>query len=128
MAQDFLPFYEEEISHRKELKYPPFHRLVNFRMKGNSLSRTRDYAALFGKLSMELREKVRSFQNDIEILGPSEAPWEKLKGKYRWQMLVKGREHRILHRFTEKVIVGIKPQIKISGVRLSVDVDPLNLL
>jgi primosomal protein N' (replication factor Y) len=128
MAQDFLPFYEEEILYRKELKYPPFQRLVNFRMVGNSLSKTRDYASSLGKLSIELQKKERSFQNNIEILGPVEAPWEKLKGKYRWQMLVKGKDHRILHQFAEKVIALIKPQIKISGVKLTVDVDPINLL
>ncbi len=126
--QDFLPFYEEEILFRKELKYPPFQRLVNFRMVGNSLSKTRDYASSLGKLSNELQKKEQSFQNNIEILGPAEAPWEKLKGKYRWQMLVKGKDYRILHQCTEKVFSLRKPQIKISGVKLTVDVDPLNLL
>ena len=127
-AQDFLPFYGEEILHRKELNYPPFHRLVNFRIVGNSHSRTYNYANLLGKLSMDLWEKERSFQDNIEILGPAEAPREKLKGKYRWQMLIKGQDHRVLHQFTEKVIVLIKPQIKISGVKLTVDIDPINLL
>ena len=111
-----------------ELDYPPFHRLVNFRMAGNSLSRTRDYATMLGELSLDLCEKDYSFRNTIEILGPAEAPWEKLKGKYRWQMLIKGRDHRVLHNFTEKVLHSLKPRIKVSGVRVTVDVDPVNLL
>jgi len=128
VTQDFLHFYDTEISLRKELDYPPFHRLVNFRMAGNSLSRTRDYATMLGELSLDLCEKDSSFRNTIEILGPAEAPWEKLKGKYRWQMLIKGRDHRVLHNFTEKVLLSLKPRIKVSGVRVTVDVDPVNLL
>ena len=128
VTQDFLHFYDTEISLRKELDYPPFHRLVNFRMAGNSLSRTRDYATMLGELSLDLCEKDSSFRNAIEILGPAEAPWEKLKGKYRWQMLIKGRDHRVLHNFTEKVLLSLKPRIRVPGVRVTVDVDPINLL
>jgi len=128
VTQDFLRFHDAEISLRKELDYPPFHRLVNFRMVGNSLSRTRDYATTLGALSMDLQQKNHSFRNTIEILGPAEAPWEKLKGKYRWQMLIKGQDHRVLHSFTEKVLLSLKPRIRGSGVRVTADVDPVNLL
>jgi len=128
ITQNFQSFYEQEIAHRKDLDYPPFSRLVNFRIIGRSLVRTRKFAAMLGKLTMELKHEEDSFQNTIEILGPAEAPWEKLKGNYRWQMLVKGRNRKILHRFAEKIIIDVKPQIKISGVQLSVDVDPINLL
>ncbi|MFH0812399.1 MAG: primosomal protein N' [Pseudomonadota bacterium] len=128
MDQDFPTFYKEEIVHRKELNYPPFYRLVNVRMVGNSLSLTREYATRFGRLCLGLQEKVKSFHTNLEMLGPAEAPWEKLKGKYRWQMLIKGRDHKVLHQFTEEILISIKTHINIPGVKLSVDIDPINLL
>jgi len=128
VTQDFLHFYDAEISMRKELDYPPFHRLVIFRMVGNSLSRTRDYATRLGELCMALREKEHAFRNAIEILGPAEAPWEKLKGKYRWQMLIKGQDHRVLHTFIETVLLSVTARLRVAGIRLTVDVDPVNLL
>jgi len=128
ITQNFLSFYKQEISRRKELTYPPFSRLANFLIAGNNQLQTREYAVNLGKLSTELQQKEGLFKNTIEILGPASAPWEKLKGKYRWQMLVKGRDHNVLHLFTQKVMVDIKPQISISGVMLRLDIDPLNLL
>jgi len=128
-GQDFFPFYEQEVAQRDELQYPPFHRMVNFRIKGNSLPRTLDGATRLGKLSQELKKKEKIFKDAIiDILGPVGAPREKLKGKYRFQMLIKGPDYRVLHSFTERVIARILPHLKIPGVKITVDVDPIDLL
>ena len=128
MNQDFFPFYEQEVSQRDELKYPPFHRMVNFRIKGNSLTRTLDGATRLGKLSQELKNKEKFFKNAVEILGPVESPREKLKGKFRFQMLIKGPDYRVLHSFTDRVITRLLPLLNLPGVKISVDVDPVDLL
>lgn len=128
VGQSFLSFFEEEITHRQELLYPPFHRMVNFRISGTIPARTRSYAKALGKLCQGLLSRDSSFQKDICILGPAEALWEKLKGTYRWQMVAKGPSHELLHRFTEKVLSEVAPKIMVPGIRLSVDVDPVSLL
>jgi primosomal protein N' (replication factor Y) len=129
MSQNFFPFYEQEVSQRDELQYPPFHRMINLRIKGNNLSRTLEGATRLGKLSQELKKKEKIFKDAvIDILGPVEAPREKLKGKYRFQMLIKGPDYRILHAFTERIITRIIPNLKIPGVKITVDVDPIDLL
>jgi len=128
-GQDFSPFYEQEVAQRDELQYPPFHRMVNFRIKGNSLSRTLEGTSRLGKLSQELKKKEKIFKDaTIDILGPVEAPREKLKGKYRFQMLIKGPDYRVLHSFIERIITKILPHLKIPGVKITVDVDPIDLL
>lgn len=126
--QDFSAFYKKEISPRQELGFPPFARLVNFRIIGPDISRTKEKAHQLGVLSRTLQEKENPFQKHIEILGPAEAPREKLKGKYRFQMLVKSPDYRILHSFTEKILTEVIPQVKPAGVKISVDVDPIDLL
>jgi primosomal protein N' (replication factor Y) len=128
MRQDFFPFYEKEISQRDELQYPPFHRMVNFRIKGNSLPHTLNAATQLGTLSHQLKNKDNFFKDAIEILGPVGSPREKLKGKYRFQMLIKGPHYRALHSFTEKIITRIFPNITFPGVKITVDVDPFDLL
>jgi primosomal protein N' (replication factor Y) (superfamily II helicase) len=128
MSQDFFPFYEQEVSQRDELQYPPFHRMINFRIKGTNLPQTLEGATRLGKLSQELKKKEKVFKDVIDILGPVEAPREKLKGKYRFQMLIKGPDYRILHSFTERIITKIFPHLNIPGVKISVDVDPIDLL
>ncbi|MFH2012739.1 MAG: primosomal protein N' [Pseudomonadota bacterium] len=125
---NFTSFYKEEIVFRKELNYPPFCRLISFRVLGNSKKDTAEYAEDLGEFSKYLLEKNSSYHEYIEILGPVTAPIEKLRGKYRWQMLVKGKKSDLLHSFAKQLIQEAPLRIKGKGVTLSVDVDPINML
>ena len=125
---DFLNFFSEEMSFRRETNYPPFSRLIIFRITGNSERRTEKYAYELGKVSKDLLDRNRDFRKCIEILGPVAAPLERLKGKYRKQILIKGRKPNLLHSFARNVINNATAGIKSSGVKLSVDVDPINML
>lgn len=124
--QDFLGFYNEEIKFRRELNYPPFSRLINFRLTGNSEKKTMLAAKEMGKIGENLLKE--DFYKWIEILGPSMAPFSKIKGKYRWQMLAKGSEPKSLHQFANVLADRLKPFIKGRGVNLDIDVDPIFIL
>ena len=128
IRQDFLSFYHQEISLREELGYPPFSRLVNVRIVGKDGGETGKCAVALGKGCCELQQKSQDYRNSLEILGPVEAPWEKLKGKYRWQLLLKGKNREDLHRFTHAVANSLAPKVKNPGVAVTVDIDPINLL
>lgn len=125
---DFVGFYEEEIDFRKELNYPPFSRLINFKIMGNSRRRTGEHAEELGGIGKDLLERDKDYQKYIEILGPVTAPLEKLRGKYRWQMLVKGQKPNLLHSFAREALRKAASKIKGDGVTLSVDVDPISML
>ena len=125
---DFSGFYKEELEFRRDLNYPPFTRLVNFRIMGNSKRQTEEYAVELGRISKDLLERNRDYQGYIEILGPVTAPIEKLKGKYRRQILVKGQKTDILHSFVRQVLRKVPSGKKSRGVSLAVDVDPINML
>jgi len=43
-------------------------------------------------------------------------------------MLIKGPDYRVLHSFAERIITRIIPHLKIPGVKITVDVDPVDLL
>ena len=126
--QAFSHFYEEEIKFRKELNYPPFSRLINFKMEGNSKSKTAAFAENIGRLAHSLCSEKSRYRRDIEILGPSASPWEKIKGKYRYQMLIKGAPLTTLRSFASHLLNQIPTAIKGGGVKFYVDVDPVSLL
>ena len=126
--QRFTLFYEEEVKFRRELNYPPFSRLINFRMEGTSRKKTADFADRLGMLAHALLHAEGRFHEGIELLGPAAAPWEKIKGKYRFQLVVKGSPLKLLRSFASQLINRVTDMARGSGVTFSVDVDPVSLL
>jgi primosomal protein N' (replication factor Y) len=123
---DYLGFYREEIQFRKALEYPPFSRFINFRLVGNSEKRTKDSAEEMGRIGQSLLRK--GYGKRIDILGPSSALFAKMRGKYRWQMLAKGKIPQWLHQFAKELALRMEFQIKGKGVNLDIDVDPVFIL
>ncbi|MDY7032693.1 MAG: primosomal protein N' [Thermodesulfobacteriota bacterium] len=127
-SHNFIEFYKEEINFRRELNYPPFSRLVNFRILGNDRKKTKEYADELEEITKDLLERNEKYRSQMEFLGPVVAPLEKLRGKYRWQMMVKGQNPDLLHSFGKEMLQKSALRIKGKGVTLSIDVDPINML
>jgi len=125
--QDFAKFYQEEARFRSELSYPPFSRLINFRIGGNSQKRSIKAAEEMGEWGRRL-VKERTYGGGIEILGPSPAPLVKLKGKYRYHMLVKGKRAHSLHQFVEELASEMNKRWIGRGISLTIDVDPISVM
>lgn len=124
-THNFEKFAEEELKIRQELYYPPFGRLATVRIQGADLSRLRQACQLISQRAESLKQRFEAYQA-LEVLGPSEAPLAKLRNQYRFQMLLKARDPSSLHRFCHQLLSDEKwiP----SGVKMSLDVDPLHLL
>jgi primosomal protein N' (replication factor Y) len=123
---DYLGFYQEEIQFRKALEYPPFSRFINFRLVGNSEKRTKGMAEEMGKIGQSLLKK--GYGKGIEILGPSAAPFAKMRGKFRWQMLAKGKSPPLLHQFAKAFASRMEVPLRGKGINLDIDVDPVFIL
>jgi primosomal protein N' (replication factor Y) len=65
---------------------------------------------------------------DLKVLGPVEAPLSKLKGKYRWQIFLRSKGPNLLHVFLKKVGDDLKRMLRGSGVSLTLDIDPYQML
>jgi primosomal protein N' (replication factor Y) (superfamily II helicase) len=59
------------------------------------------------------------------VLGPVTAPLGKVRGRFRWQILLKGRDRQELHRLMFHFRTGFNHP---STVRLVIDVDPVEML
>ncbi|NWF93343.1 MAG: primosomal protein N' [Syntrophaceae bacterium] len=123
---DFIGFYQEESQFRRALGYPPFSRLINFRLFGNSEKKTEVVSEKMGRIARDLLKS--GYGKGVEILGPSVAPFAKMKGKFRWQMLAKGKSPSFLHQFAQELAVRLEKEAKEKGVTLDIDVDPVFIL
>lgn len=124
---DFIGFYKQEISFRKEIGYPPFKRLIHFRGEGNSLEKVQKFAQNLHALIIGLKKNNPDYEEQLEVLGPAPAPLAHLRGKHRYHILLKGQNWAKLHNFCQEILAQ-QEKIAISGVRLIVDVDPVNML
>ena len=124
---DYLGFYRQELQFRREFEYPPFTRLVHILIQGNPERTVRDKAQEIGNLLSLEREK-RNLTSSLTLLGPVPAPIIKIKGKHRWQILLKGKDPRMLHQISAWVQETGNRYLKGSGVQLILDVDPVDML
>ncbi|MFQ5586649.1 MAG: primosomal protein N' [Thermodesulfobacteriota bacterium] len=117
---DYEGFFNDELPLRKEVVYPPFTRLACIRVEGN-----REEQVVRAITEMK-RTGEKATQRGIDILGPAPAFLARLKGKHRWQMLIKGEKVRPLHAFLANVKAEFDRK-KYQGVTLTIDVDPVEI-
>jgi len=112
-------FYEQEAATRRELGYPPFGRLANLLVWGRDGSAVREHAVRLGDA---LRPTLPA---GWSVLGPSPAPLSKLKGVWRWHLLVKAPSDAPVAAVVGTVFAGLSAR---QGVSVTADIDPTDLL
>jgi primosomal protein N' (replication factor Y) len=122
--QDFKNFYEQEIAFRRSLKYPPFSRIIQLKIAGRDKRQTAALAEAIGQHCQGLRRRESHFQHTVEMMGPIEAALNRIAGKYRWQILLKGQQVKTLHRFTRYLMAENPTLFNRRGLSVAVDVDP----
>jgi primosomal protein N' (replication factor Y) len=116
---DYTGMYTREIELRESLGYPPFSRLANVKIEGTENTFVQDAAARLADLARKLQSS-----SDLEVLGPAPAPLTRLRDKYRWQLLIKGRKLDRLHYLLHKLEGEISSLSKGGKIKISIDVDP----
>jgi len=103
--RSFEEFYKEEIEFRKALNYPPFSRMIKIEFSD------KDRQKAFLKM-----QKFLNCLGDIkEIVGFGEAPIFKLKNRYRYQVLLKGKNlHKLISHCIDR--------------DMKIDVDPVSFI
>lgn len=122
---DYESFFHWEMKQREELGYPPFGRLALVGFKSPSQLHVEKAAYAF--LSYIPKEK------GLEILGPAPAFLSKLKREYRYQILLRTRKKEDpggirLHNAVRKAMGAYGSISPYPDVRVSVDIDPMDLL
>ncbi len=122
-SHDYAGFYADELPLRRDLLYPPFSRIVNLHF--SSIHRERGLTAVenAGKIAGALALKAAK-REEIQVIGPAEAPLARIRNRYRWQLLLKGKNVNVLHALAREVLVKAAAK----GVEIKADVDPVSFL
>jgi primosomal protein N' (replication factor Y) len=89
-AHDYVAMYDREIEVRRKLGYPPFGRLVRLTYSHTGADYAREQAAImFGRLKSE---HARLGLANLDILGPSPAYLPRLRGRWRWNITLRGAD------------------------------------
>ncbi len=120
VKHDFLGFYKKEIELRKELFYPPFRHMVNLRLSGTKKNVVEKYSEKLFEVIYRNIEK----QSEIKILGPVPCPKTRIKSKYRFQILLKGKRQNL--RKVCYLIDKYRSKLLPTSVQLEIDVDPIS--
>jgi primosomal protein N' (replication factor Y) len=121
-AHDYEGFYADEIPSREDAGYPPFSRLA---MVSLSCTAEQPVEHAANEAARMLRELRRVMNARIEILGPAPAPLAKVRGRFRWQILLKSANRTDM----KKVLVTFRSQWNPSRIiRTNVDIDPVDTL
>ncbi len=117
LERDDRAFADEEMRFRRIFHYPPFTRMIQLRLEDRDRARgERAIGALARRLAAHpLAEGVR-------VLGPAPAPFERLRGRWRFQILLRGASGTRLR----KLVRAATPETHPGD--LIVDVDPYELL
>lgn len=125
VAHDYQGFFAAESEFRRALNYPPFGRLVNLRLYGSKLSEVETKAKTLAEQLHKLQASNPAFGDQVEVLGPAPAPIEKLRNRYRWQLLLRSKRSSVLLKFARQAQDLMQPS---RTVRLQIDVDPHSML
>jgi primosomal protein N' (replication factor Y) (superfamily II helicase) len=84
---DYLSFYKQELEYRRQLGYPPFRRLAGLTFAHFNDERCQKEAEkMRDKLMNEIERRGLA---DISLIGPAPAFIHRLRGKFRWQLIVR---------------------------------------
>jgi primosomal protein N' (replication factor Y) len=114
---DYESFTQAELEQRAALNYPPYGHLILLRLSGLDAAEVENAAE-------EIAERISGTKSDCEILGPAPASIMRVARRYRWQILLK---------FPPDLSVELPHLSELrascpSGVSLTIDVDPLNMM
>ncbi len=123
-AHEYKEFMDIELSHRSELGYPPFSRLLLIRVSGAKQPGVE-------KRAQEVVETLYSrfdLRTDLKILGPSPAPIWKMKRQYIYQILVKSPPDADFSPLMDVINAEFGGGKRKGGIRVEFDVDPYQLM
>jgi len=120
--QNFLQFYQRELAARKIMDYPPFSYLIRILVT--------DYHEKTIILYLEAFTEIikKDYVDNVEILGPAQAPIGKIKNRYRWQAILKGKDLELLKKAALNGLHQTQKGETNKTLRVILDVEPQSIL
>ncbi|MDO5437187.1 MAG: primosomal protein N', partial [bacterium] len=122
--QDYKTFYQNEIEMREAFDYPPFSSIIRVILQSKNIFRAQRASM---EIAMRLKDWIEklSLTERLIVLGPVPCVIEKLKGDFRFNIIIKNKltekGHQTVLGFLRKVILP-------NDIKMIVDVDPTDVL
>jgi primosomal protein N' (replication factor Y) len=118
VRHDYEGFARDELARREVAGYPPYARMIVLRLEGRDAHEVSTAAAAVAGCARALAHR------ELRVLGPSEAPIPRLRGRTRFQIWLAGTDRGKLSAVSRETQRMPLP----GSVRLEVDVDPQSVL
>lgn len=121
-SQDYPAFYNEEITLRKALIYPPF---CDIYMIGFVSSVEKDAALASAEFLRLLRQKIQDENPDfpLRVLGPSAYNYVRMNGKYRYKLILKCKNTQEFRRFVSELLASCNKNRSFANVTVFADIN-----
>ncbi len=122
---NYVEFANQELEHRQFFHYPPFGKITAIRISGmreqEVISEGQQLAYYLNGLIQEY-EKLKS----AKVLGPTPAPLSRIKNRYRYHLLIKAQNHKVINFIAQRAEQFIQKNCK--KTKCLIDVDPYTLI
>jgi len=117
LDNDDAGFAVEELRFRRMFHYPPYTRLVHVLVQDKDRGQAeRTIHQLYDRLTRHREAR------GLRFAGPAAAPLERLRARWRFQLLVRGADRRALERVVRESLPRPLP------LKVTVDVDPYDVM
>ncbi|MGH7164391.1 MAG: replication restart helicase PriA [Nitrospiraceae bacterium] len=143
-TQHAATFYDEEMAVRRTLGFPPFSHLISLRVSGAKADRVREAAERWaerlrvaarqrsaqpdGPRADQAQDPATDARDEVTILGPIESALAQLRGRYRWQLLVKSTNADRARHAVRTTLEDLDRSRGHGGLKFEVDVDPVEMV
>ena len=122
-THDYRSFYKKTISERQTMWYPPYSEMICIRFSGDSNDVTRKGAFMF----RDAFGDINKIPEKLAILGPIPSGVSRIKGKYRWQILIKCENADLFNQRLTVATSAVKNDNLLKDVQIQIDKNPMNI-
>lgn len=124
--QDYDSFYEDEITVRKTMLYPPYVELVLVGFTGDNKNQVEKASLCFFSLITDLL-KMSYPDMAIRLLGPSPMSVVKVNNRYRYKLIIKAVNNNKFRKMLREAVEQFSKTDEYKKCSIYVDVAPLSL-
>lgn len=122
--QDYISFFEKEKELRQEYDYPPYSKIIRIIISSKEEFKA-EHACLEIATHLENYIKKLSLDERIIVLGPTPCVIGKIRGEWRYNILIKNKLEQKGH---DTVLGFLRKIILPNDIKMITDVDPSDIL
>lgn len=119
--QDYGGFYEEEITYRELMQYPPVAHMLAVLI----ISREQEQGETLSRKMADVVNHLSSWRNGLQVIGPTEASIGRINDLYRHVLYMKHPDYQVLVEIKDRLERFCKGE-ELKNQTVQYDFDPMN--